>query len=197
MLVLARRLEAVLRTDPEAGAPYSEKSVAALDRILAARSADRSLQVAAYFGEIVCRNLGACWVAPNGLESETEPHLRLDAGGDPVFVFETVSRGGDRPLELAYRSLRPRGAPPALTARAPTRRRWLEVWIADAPDDRRALLAALTELMPLRSAEFVALLQAPPAQIGRFDDPDEGWRLALRLARMDAQVQTRAVLVGP
>lgn len=72
----------------------------------------------------------------------------------------------------------------------------MEVWVSDAPGDRRALLAALTELMPLRSAEFAPLLQMPPAQIGRFDDPDEGWRLAQRLARLGAQVQTRAVLVG-
>jgi hypothetical protein len=194
ILLRAHRFADSLRPRLGRAAPYSEAS---LHAIPAPPSSEEAIGAAAYLGEVLCRNLGGSWVAPDGLESEVEPFVILSMDRrrvDPFAPFLSGSATPDRADRL-YRSCRDAPSHRPLDPASPLRTRWIELFIDDVDGDRAAVVAALTEFVTVRTAEVLPLLAALPASVGRFDDVREGWRLAERLARAGALVNTRDVLV--
>lgn len=195
ILIRAHRYAEALRPLLSRTAPYSEASLRVLPP---PATSEAAVGAGAYLGEVLCRNLGGSWLAPEGLESELGPFVVLDAAlcrvdpFAPFFSATKPSQGADQ----IYLALRRRPSRPALDARPPRRRRWLELVIEELDGDPAAVTAVLTEFTTVRSAEVLPLLATLPASVGRFDDLPEGWRLAERLARAGAHVDTRDVLVA-
>lgn len=197
LLIRAHRFAESLRPILGRTAPYSEASLRAIPPPL---SSEAAVGAGAYLGEVLCRNLGGSWVAPQGLDSEIEPFIILNADRRRVnpfapFLFTAKPRLSPDRTYLALCGLSFRRA---LHHGPPNRRRWLELLIEDLDGDPATVAAVLTEFVTVRAAEVLPLLATLPASVGRFDDLLEGWRLAEHLTRAGALVETRDILLeGP
>jgi hypothetical protein len=173
------------------GLIYTEASLGSLG------ASGGALGPACYAGEVVCRNLGGTWHAPDGLASEFQPRIRVPRASREAFVFDAAARG--QGLALWYRALKAEveGVSPerlALSDEPPRRQRWVSLWLAQVGPARERVEAVLTEIAVHTRIEARSVIEGAPALVGRFEDLELAALVAERLLRCGAEVDTRDIL---
>lgn len=88
------------------GLDYSESSLVKLDEVFSEpRTPELLRSIAAYLGEVYCRNLKGTWFAPRGFDTIPAPFVRI--GNQNAYVIEAVNQRVTNPdpikLEAIYR----------------------------------------------------------------------------------------------